>query len=135
MIQLLIKFRDLLIAILGLGAGAVLLSIGAPIESQLTYFAEISPNETVLRVIVISPEVLATGKWGDPANWVQTYMEKDPQKNPKKSYAGIGYTYDKTRDYFISPKPHPEAILDESTARWIIPNTLPAVISTAATST
>ena len=39
----------------------------------------------------------------------------------RKNYAGIGYTYDETRDAFIPPKPecHPDLItFDEETCRW-----------------
>ena len=38
------------------------------------------------------------------------------------NYAGIGYTYDASRDAFIAPKPdcHPDLItLDEQTCRWV----------------
>lgn len=38
--------------------------------------------------------------------------------NIRKNYAGIGYTYDETRDAFIPPKCHDEATLNESTCRW-----------------
>ncbi|CAB4161936.1 hypothetical protein UFOVP791_12 [uncultured Caudovirales phage] len=38
--------------------------------------------------------------------------------NIRKNYAGIGYTYDATRDAFIAPKCHDEAILDETTCLW-----------------
>lgn len=37
----------------------------------------------------------------------------------RKNFAGIGFTYDKTRDAFISPKCHDIAVLDESTCRWV----------------
>jgi hypothetical protein len=39
--------------------------------------------------------------------------------NTRKNYAGIGYSYDEERDAFIAPKCHDEAILDESTCRWV----------------
>ena len=40
----------------------------------------------------------------------------------RKNYAGKGYTYDKTRDAFIPPKPsHPSWELDEDTCRWKAP--------------
>jgi hypothetical protein len=38
--------------------------------------------------------------------------------NIRKNYAGIGFTYDETRDAFIAPKCHEIAILDEATCRW-----------------
>jgi hypothetical protein len=36
----------------------------------------------------------------------------------RKNYAGIGYTYDQTRDAFIPPKPYPSWLLNESTCLW-----------------
>jgi hypothetical protein len=39
----------------------------------------------------------------------------------RKNYAGIGYTYDGTRDAFIPPKPYPSWLLDEGTCQWEAP--------------
>ena len=39
----------------------------------------------------------------------------------RKNYAGIGYTYDETRDAFIAPKPDDQIGFDEETCRWIVP--------------
>lgn len=39
----------------------------------------------------------------------------------RKNYAGIGYTYDETRDAFIAPKPYNSWILNEDTCRWESP--------------
>jgi len=38
--------------------------------------------------------------------------------NIRKNYAGIGFTYDPTRNAFISPKCHSIAILDETNCQW-----------------
>jgi hypothetical protein len=38
--------------------------------------------------------------------------------NIRKNYAGIGYSFDATRDAFISPKCHSEAVLVEATCQW-----------------
>jgi hypothetical protein len=43
----------------------------------------------------------------------------------RKNYAGIGYTYDQTRDAFIAPKPFNSWILNEDTCRWEAPVALP----------
>jgi hypothetical protein len=40
----------------------------------------------------------------------------------RKNYAGIGYTYDKTRDAFIASQCHVEAILDKTTCTWTCGN-------------
>jgi hypothetical protein len=39
----------------------------------------------------------------------------------RKNYAGIGFTFDETRDAFIAPKPYPSWLLDETTCRWKAP--------------
>jgi hypothetical protein len=39
----------------------------------------------------------------------------------RKNYAGIGYSYDAERDAFIGPQPSPDAILNEETCCWEIP--------------
>lgn len=36
----------------------------------------------------------------------------------RKNHAGIGYTYDETRDAFIPPKPFNSWILNDSTCDW-----------------
>jgi hypothetical protein len=41
--------------------------------------------------------------------------------NIRKNYAGIGFTYDQTRDAFIAPKPFNSWILNEDTCRWEAP--------------
>ncbi len=43
----------------------------------------------------------------------------------RKNYAGIGYTYDATRDAFIPPKPFPSWILNETTCNWDAPTSMP----------
>ena len=40
----------------------------------------------------------------------------------RKNYAGIGYTYDETRNAFIPPKPnYPSWILNETSCQWEAP--------------
>ena len=43
----------------------------------------------------------------------------------RKNHAGIGYTYDETRDAFIAPKPFNSWILNEDTCRWEAPVAIP----------
>jgi len=42
------------------------------------------------------------------------------------NYAGIGFTYDTTRDAFISPQPYPSWVLDEATCNWEPPVPYPS---------
>jgi hypothetical protein len=87
----------------------------------MAHFAEIDPNGgTVLRVLVVPDEQEHRGQdflaneLGLGGVWVQTSYNN----NIRYNYAGIGFTYDATRDAFISPKCHDEATLDEATCRW-----------------
>ena len=43
----------------------------------------------------------------------------------RKNYAGLGYTYDSTRDAFIPPKPFPSWVLNEETCQWDAPVAMP----------
>ena len=43
----------------------------------------------------------------------------------RKNYAGVGYTYDQTRDAFIPPKPFNSWILNEDTCQWEAPVAYP----------
>ena len=45
--------------------------------------------------------------------------------NIRKNYAGIGYTYDASRDAFIAPKPDNSIGFDENTCQWIVPESEP----------
>lgn len=39
----------------------------------------------------------------------------------RKNYAGIGFTYDESRDAFIPPQPYPSWVLNEDSCRWDAP--------------
>jgi hypothetical protein len=43
----------------------------------------------------------------------------------RKNHAGIGYTYDETRDAFIAPKPFNSWILNETSCLWEAPVAYP----------
>ena len=39
----------------------------------------------------------------------------------RKNYAGVGYTYDKSKDAFYAPKPYASWILNEDSCQWKAP--------------
>ena len=49
----------------------------------------------------------------------------DQNKALRFNYAGIGYSYDETRDAFIPPQPFPSWVLDEDTCLWVAPIPMP----------
>ena len=50
----------------------------------------------------------------------------DQSKAFRYNYAGIGHTYDATRDAFIPPQPFASWVLDEGTCLWVAPIAYPA---------
>ena len=75
---------------------------------NFTYFAQLDENNIVTQVIVADKSFVDS----IGGTWVETFMDSE------KKYAGIGDTYDATRDAFIPPKCHDEATLDEATCLW-----------------
>jgi len=96
----------------------------------MSHFAKVE-NGIVTQVLVIEQDVVDTGLFGDPTLWVQTSYNTSggvhSQGNTplRKNYAGIGYTYDATRDAFIPPSPYPSWLLDETTCWWNPPTPMP----------
>lgn len=95
----------------------------------MAHFAELDKNSVVLRVIVVSNEMLLENGqeseakgiafckqlFGENTNWVQTSYNGSFRKN----YAGLGDTYDLSRDAFIRQKPEGEGwSFDEDLCIW-----------------
>jgi len=89
----------------------------------MSNWAEIDNTNTVIRVLV--------GDNNDPAGdegyqWLidnlgGTWIKTSYNHKIRKNYAGIGYTYDKSRDAFIAPEPDNAIGFDEDTCQWIVP--------------
>ena len=68
--------------------------------------------------------------WFEPS-WVQTSYNTAGGQHKlggtplRKNYAGIGFTYDATRDAFIPPKPFASWLLNEDTCLWDAPTPMP----------
>jgi len=108
----------------------------------LAHFAEIDSNNIVLRVVVISDSNTADSEGTETESigvthcqnllggtWVQTSYNA----RIRKRFAGIGYTYDSTRNAFILPKPFNSWTLNETTCDWEAPVDLPADASASKT--
>ena len=89
----------------------------------MSHFAEIGPDNVVLRVIVAEQDFVDS----QPGRWLQTSYNTRGGVHVlggvpfRKNYAGIGYTYDAERDAFIPSKPEDATGLDEETCLWIVP--------------
>jgi hypothetical protein len=62
------------------------------------------------------------GVYYDPATGQPA---EDQSKAFRKNYAGIGYTYDETRDAFIPPQPYDSWTLNETSCLWEAPVAYP----------
>lgn len=82
----------------------------------MSYYAKVEDG-IVTRVIVAEAKFFDTYVDDSPGRWVQTYKDRSQRKN----YAGLGYSYDATRDAFIPPQPYPSWTLNETTCLWNAP--------------
>jgi hypothetical protein len=88
----------------------------------MAHYAFLNNNNIVTEVIVGIDET-ETIEGLDTETWYgnfrgQVCKRTSYNNNYRKNYAGIGYTYDPTRDAFIPPKCHNEATLNEDTCLW-----------------
>lgn len=97
----------------------------------MSHFAQINQDNVVVQVIVVEQDVIDTGIFGDPAAWIQTSYNTHAGQHQlggtplRKNYAGIGYTYDVSRDAFIPPQPFPSWSVNEDTCLWEAPTPMP----------
>ena len=73
----------------------------------------------VTKVIVAEAEFFNTFIDDSPGEWIETSFKI------RKNFAGIGDTYDKTRDAFIGPQCYPSWSLNEETCIWQPPSACP----------
>ena len=94
------------------------------------HFAKVTDGK-VTQVIVAEPEFFETFVDSSAGEWIQTSYNTQGGVHLlggtplRKNYAGIGYTYDRTRDAFIPPKPFPSWTLNEQTCLWDAPTPYP----------
>jgi len=104
-------------------------------------FAKIGLNNKVIEILSVNNEVLKDSngieqevngidfltKLTGWAIWKQTSyntlggVHSSGGTPLRKNHAGIGMTYDETRDAFISPKPFNSWVLNEDTCLWNAP--------------
>ena len=84
----------------------------------MAHYAKIIEG-TVVEVIVADADYID----GLEGTWIQTSYNS----NIRKNYAGIGGTYDSTKDAFIGPKPYSSWVLHEATCQWNAPVEIPDI--------
>jgi hypothetical protein len=97
----------------------------------MSHYAKVVDGK-VTQVIVAEAEFFNTFVDSSPGTWIQTSYNTLGNQHPdgrplRGNYAGIGYTYNHVNDVFIAPKPADNAILNETTWTWEVPETAPAV--------
>ena len=84
----------------------------------MAHFAELNSSNEVIRVVVISNDDVADNG-GDYSSQAETFVsnliphsengvawkQTSYNNNQRKQYAGIGFTYDASKNKFILPKP------------------------------
>jgi hypothetical protein len=89
----------------------------------MAHYAFLDDNNIVTEVITGKDETeLIDGL--DSETWYGNYRNQVCKRTSyngriRFNYAGLGMSYDATRDAFIAPKCHDVAQLDEATCRWI----------------
>ena len=66
--------------------------------SDAQYFAQLNDDNIVIDVAVVTADFMAENPDRYPGRWVETFID-----NPNKTYAGIGYKYDETKEDFTPP--------------------------------
>jgi hypothetical protein len=107
----------------------------------MAYYAFLDKNNIVTEVIPGRDEyevVDGVSDWEEHYGQIRNQVCKQTSYNTRggknireggipfrKNYAGIGMTYDETRDAFIPPSPYPSWVLDENTCLWEAPTPRP----------
>ena len=92
----------------------------------MAHYAKIE-NNIVTQIIVAEQEFFDTFIDTSPGEWIQTSYNTHGGVHSldgtplRKNYAGIGFSYDRTLDAFIPPKPYPSWILNKETCLWNAP--------------
>lgn len=102
----------------------------------MSHFAKLGIGNIVERVEVVSNDIATTEQagidflnnlYGTNDIWKQTSYNTSAGEHLlggtpfRKNYAGVGFTYDQTRDAFISPRPYISWTLNETTCQWEAP--------------
>lgn len=93
----------------------------------MAHYAFLNKNNVVTEVITGKDETDTSHNWEQYYGAIRGQVCKRTSYNGnyRKNYAGIGYTYDSTRDAFIPPQPYPSWTMSEETCLWSAPTPMP----------
>jgi hypothetical protein len=102
----------------------------------MAHFAKLDENNLVTQVVVVDNKDILDEQNNESEDigtqlcnnllggtWKQTSYNN----NIRYNYAGVGFTYDSTRDAFYEPQPYPSWTLNEDTCQWDSPVPYPTV--------
>jgi hypothetical protein len=96
----------------------------------MALFTKLGKGNKILTVEEVSDDIATTEQngidflnnlYGSRDVWKQTFINGSQRKN----YAGVGYTYDESRDAFIPKQPFNSWTLNEDTCQWEAPVAYP----------
>jgi hypothetical protein len=96
----------------------------------MAHFAKLGVGNIIIKVAVVSNDIATTEQAGvdflnNLYNTRDVWKQTSYNGNIRKNFAGVGYSYDQTRDAFIAPKPFNSWILNETTCQWEAPVAYP----------
>ena len=106
----------------------------------MAHFAKINASNIVTEVIVVSNDIATSESagvtfinnlYGTSDTWKQTSYNTYANTHKldgtpfRKNYAGIGFSYDASKDAFIPPKPYNSWTLNNTTCLWESPVDMP----------
>ena len=96
----------------------------------MAYFAKLGTGNIVEKIVGVHNDVATSEQVGvdflnNLYNTRDVWKQTSYNGNIRKNFAGIGYSYDQTRDAFIAPKPFNSWILNETTCQWEAPVAYP----------
>ena len=100
----------------------------------MAHFAELDGDKKVIRVCVVDNAHVPSDKHADGETWCAnfwggTWKQTSYNNKFRKQFAGLGMTYDATKDKFISKQPYASWALD-SDDDWQAPLSKPADYAT-----
>lgn len=103
----------------------------------MAHYAFLDSNNIVVEVIAGKDETDTSENWENHYGQIRNLTCKRTSFNThggvhlnggtpfRKNYAGIGFTYDTSKDAFIPPKPFASWVLNQSTCLWEAPLSCP----------
>ncbi len=106
----------------------------------MAHFAKLDSDNKVVHIEVVSNDIATNEQagvdflntlYGTSDTWKQTSFNTYGNVHSlggtpfRKNFASMGYTYDSSRDAFISEKPYASWVIQESTCLWVAPLTYP----------